>query len=131
SGQLRMIDLPDATDRRNGSFAWSHDGGRLLIDQNSEDAKDRWIYVLAVPGGAPEEVLHEQRKIAGTTTTASALWTSEWQSDGKGIVYVSDIDGRHRLRELSLADRSHKALTLGDWSVVSTAFDGSQFSMSP
>jgi dipeptidyl-peptidase-4 len=129
-GQVRMIDLPDATDRRNGSFAWSPDATRLLIDQNSEDAKDRWIYVLNVAGGAPEEVLHEQRRIAGTTTTASALWTSDWQSDGKGIVYVSDLDGRHRLRELSLADRSNRALTLGEWSVVSTAFDGSQFSMS-
>jgi dipeptidyl-peptidase 4 len=128
---VRMVELPDATDRRNGSFAWSPDSTRLSIDQNSEDARDRWIYALAAPDGAPEEVLHEQRKIAGTTTTASALWTSEWQSDGKGLVYVSDIDGRHRLRELSLADRSNKALTLGDWSVVSTAFDGSQFEMSP
>jgi dipeptidyl-peptidase 4 len=130
-GDIRMVDLPDATDRRNGSFAWSPDGTRLLIDQNSEDARDRWIYVLTVPDGALALALHEERKIAGTTTTASALWTSDWQSDGRGIVYVSDIDGRHRLRELSLPDRANRALTIGDWSVVSTAFDGSQFSMSP
>jgi dipeptidyl-peptidase-4 len=131
-GQVRTIDLPDATDRRNGSFSWSPDGTRLLIDQNSEDARDRWIYVVNVAGGtAAEEVLHEQRPVAGTTTTASALWTSEWQSDGGGIVYVSDIDGRHRLRELTLANRSNKALTLGNWSVVATAFDGNQFSMAP
>lgn len=126
-----MVDLPEATDRRIGSIDWSPDSTRLLIDQNSEDARDRWIYVLNLAGGGPEEVLHEHRKIAGTTTTASALWTSEWQTDGRAIVYVSDIDGWHRIRELSLADRSNKALTTGEWSVVSTAFDGGQFSMSP
>src|SRR4029079_16762996 len=43
-GQVRRLDLPDATDRRNASFNWSPDGTRLLVDQNSEDAKDRWIY---------------------------------------------------------------------------------------
>jgi len=131
TGHLRTIDLPDATDRRNSSFAWSPDAKRLLIDQNSEDARDRWIYIVPIPGGAPEEVLHERRTIAGTTTTASALWTADWQSDGSGIVFVSDIDGRHRLRELSLPDRRNKPLTIGDWSVVSTAFDGGQFSMLP
>ena len=130
-GEMRMVDLPDATDRRNGSFAWSPDSTRLLIDQNSEDARDRWIYVLTVADGTLTLALHEERKIAGTTTTASALWTSDWQSHGKGIVYVSDIDGRHRLRELSFPDRTNRPLTIGDWSVVSAAFDGNQFSMSP
>jgi dipeptidyl-peptidase-4 len=129
-GEMRMVDLPDTTDRRNGSFAWSPDSTRLLIDQNSEDARDRWIYVLTVSEGALALALHEERKIAGTTTTASALWSSDWQSDEKGIVYVSDIDGRHRLRELALPDRIDRPLTVGDWSVVSAAFDGSQFAMS-
>ncbi len=130
-GQVRMLDLPDAADRRNASFNWSPDGTRLLVDQNSEDAKDRWIHVFTLASGSLEEVLHERRPIAGTTTTASALWTSDWQSDGSGIVYVSDIEGRHRLHALTLAGRSGKVLTPGDWSVVATAFDGNQFSMAP
>jgi dipeptidyl-peptidase-4 len=131
SGALRLLDLPDPTDRRISSYQWSPDAQRLLIDQNSEDAKDRWISTTFAENWSTEQLLHERREIAGTTTTASALWTSDWQSDSAGIVFTSDIEDALQLHSLGLVDRTPRFLTPPDWSVVSTAFEGNAFAMSP
>jgi dipeptidyl-peptidase-4 len=131
SGSVRTIDLPDATDRRISSYQWSPDSRKLLIDQNSENARDRWIYSTSVADLSAEELLHERREIAGTTTTASALWTSDWLSDGDGIIFISDIIDSLQLYSLALGDKTPRALTPPGWSVVSTAFDGNAFAMSP
>ena len=60
-----------------------------------------------------KQVWHDHR--ASRTTQ---LWSSEWQSDSRGIVFTADFDGRHHLYELRLGEREPTQLTSGAWSVV-------------
>jgi dipeptidyl-peptidase 4 len=46
-------------------------------------------------------------------------------------VFISDIGGRHHLYSVSLAGGAPKALTAGDWSVVSPGFGGAALTVSP
>jgi dipeptidyl-peptidase 4 len=66
--------------------------------------------------GSVEEFWHDARP-----TRTSAHWVSLWRSDGRGVVFVSDKDGRHHLYSLPLGagpGASPKRLTGGDWSVI-------------
>jgi dipeptidyl-peptidase-4 len=113
-GGLRWIDLDGTRDRWIGSYRWSPDGTALLVDQHSEDAVDRWLYIVAAsPSVPPRELLHERRD-----TRVSWHWTSTWRSDGKAVLFVSDRDGRHRLYALDLNGAGRTLLTPGDWSVL-------------
>ena len=115
-GRTRFIELPDKTDRRIGSIRWSPDGKLLLVDQNSEDAVQRWLYVVQPEDGEVREIWHDGRE-----TRTTRHWASEWHSDGQGVVLVSDTDDRHHLYSLRLGDSKPKQLTFGDWSVVGGA----------
>jgi dipeptidyl-peptidase-4 len=112
-GRVQMVELEEKTDRRIGNYSWSPDGSQLLIDQSSESAIHRWIYIVNPTDASLRELWHDSR--ATRTTT---LWNSGWQSDGQGIFFVSDMDGRHHLYSLPLEVGSPKKLTDGDWSVV-------------
>jgi len=129
-GRPRPIDLPDPTDRRFGSIAWSPDGDSLLVDQTSEDADDRWIYVVRRADGSARELWHSYKPKGGSTTSASELWTSAWQSDGKGIVFISDVEGWLRLYALPLSGGPPRLLAEGDWDVTGAAFEGASLTMS-
>lgn len=113
SGRTRTIALPDDVDRRISGIRWSPDGSLLLVDQNSEDAVDRWLYVVEPTDGSFREIWHDRR-----STRPTRHWASEWRSDGQGVVFVSDVDDRHHLYSLRLGDPAAKRLTEGDWSVV-------------
>lgn len=130
-GRPRPVDLPDPTDRRFGSISWSPDGSHLLVDQTSEDADDRWIYAVRRDDGAARELWHNHKPKGGSTTSASQLWTSHWQSDGKGIVFISDVEGWHRLYALPLAGGTPRPLTEGGWDVTGAAFEGAGLAASP
>jgi dipeptidyl-peptidase-4 len=114
-GHLQTLELPDRSHRRISSFSWSPDGTQLLVDQYSEDTIDRWISVVDVPGGSTREIWHDSRQ-----TRDTQFWASEWQAHGKGIVFVSDMSGRHHLYALALGSRTPVPLTAGEFSVVSS-----------
>ena len=111
-GRLAPIALPAPNERVVNVFAWSPDGTRLLIDQSSMDARDRWISVLMPQDAAIRELWHDRRE------RNSQLPASTWQSDGKGIVLVTDKDGRHHLYALAIDGGQPRQLTSGNWSVV-------------
>lgn len=113
-GQLRRVPFKDPFDRRFTGFAWSPDSSRLLVDQSSENVVHRWLYLVNPADASVEEIWHDARP-----TRTSSHWVSLWRSDGRGIVFVSDKDGRHHLYSLPLgAGASPKRLTEGDWSVI-------------
>jgi dipeptidyl-peptidase-4 len=134
SGRVRTIELGDPTDRRIGSYEWSPEGSRLLVDQSSEDAEHRWIHVVDAADSADismKELWHSQHPKRGSTTSASALWTAVWQRDGQGILFISDIEDRFQLYSLPLSGGKPKPLTPGDWSIVGSAFEGASLNLSP
>jgi len=112
-GRLKRIGLPDTTDRSIASLAWSPDSRHLLVDQFPQSAVHRWIFVVNREEGSIREVWHDERP---TRTTQN--WTSTWSSAGDGIVFLSDIDGRHRLYSLKLGEKTPQLLTPGNWSVI-------------
>lgn len=112
-GRVRLLELGDTKDRRTSSYQWSPDGSYLLVDQNSENAVDRWISIVKPKDGSVREVWHDADEQRTTQ-----LRTSAWQSDGQAILFVADLDGRHRLHALRIGGRTPRQLTSGDWSVV-------------
>ena len=125
-GGLRMIDLPEKTDRRMGNVAWSPDGTRLLVDQHSEDAVHRWMYVVNLADATPREVWHDERE-----TRTTQLWSSEWRGDGEAVIFITDVDDRHHLYSVPATGGKATRLTSGDWSVVSPGFGGASLDVSP
>jgi len=112
-GRLRVLGLADAGDRSISNYSWSPDGKSLLVDRYSQSAVHRWISVVNPEDGSLREVWHDRRD-----TRTTQLWNSIWQSDGQGILFVTDMDGRHHIYELSLEGGRVRRLTQGDWSVV-------------
>ncbi len=111
-GRIAPVALPAPHERVVNAFAWSPDGARLLLDQSSMDARDRWISIVTARDASIRELWHDVRE------RNSQLPASTWQSDGKGIVLVSDKDGRHHLYALASEGGQPRQLTTGSWSVV-------------
>ena len=112
-GSLRRLALPDSVDRRVGGYEWSPDSRQLLVDQSSENVVHRWLTIANAEDATLRELYHDQRD-----TRTSAHWNSKWQSDGKGILLISDLDGRHGIYSLPLAGGTPKRLTDPTWSVI-------------
>jgi dipeptidyl-peptidase 4 len=113
-GRLRRLELAGSSDRRIGSYDWSPDSSQLLVDQSSENVVHRWLYLAKADDGTVSELYHDQRD-----TRTSAHWNSKWQSDGKGILLISDLDGRHAIYSLPLSGGGPpKRLTDIAWSVI-------------
>jgi dipeptidyl-peptidase-4 len=111
-GRLTPVPFPSPHERVVNVFAWSPDGTQLLVDQSSMDARHRWISVVAPQDASIRELWHDVRE------RNSQLPASTWRSDGKGIVLVSDKDGRHHLYFLAIEGGEPRQLTNGNWSVV-------------
>jgi dipeptidyl-peptidase 4 len=124
-GALRMVELDQKTDRRINSYNWSPNGQHLLIDQNSENVVHRWIYVVSAEDATARELWHDSLQ-----TRTTRLGTSDWLSDSSGIVFVADLDDRHRLYSLSLAGGRPTRLTTGEWSVLGGGFGGGPLTVS-
>ena len=47
SGNLNLLDIPSPTANRVAGFSWSQ-SGKLLLDQESDTATDRWLYLSLI-----------------------------------------------------------------------------------
>ena len=113
--------LGDFTHRLVNSYGWAPEGPiRLFVDQVSQDAVHRWLWLFSPEDGALRELWHDERE----TRNSARLTSSRWRSDGAAILFTSDRDGRHHLHSLAVADGTVRQLTEGEWSVVSPAFGG-------
>ena len=109
-GDIDTLDLPDL--RVTNGYVWSGDG-RLLVDQMSMDARDSVAVHLWRRRQVAQGDWHDARPARNSQAPAS-----DWQSDGKGVVFVSDKDGHHHIYALSLDGGAPRQLTQGEWSVV-------------
>ena len=126
SGRSRRVELPEETAALITDYSWSPAPARLLIDQVSEDAVHRWLWVVTPEDVSFKSAWHTKR----WTRNSQRLVSSVWRSDGRAILFTSDLDGRHRLHSVSLEDGSSETLTEGDWSVVATRFGGAPLAVS-
>src|SRR5439155_21376768 len=113
AGGRRRLSLPDSSDRRFGGYEWSPDSTQLLVDQSSENVVHRWLTIANAADGALRELYHDARD-----TRTSAHWNAKWQTDGKGVLLISDLDGRHGIYQLPLAGGTPKRLSDTTWSVI-------------
>ncbi len=102
--RLSMLALPAPSTRRIANFAWSP-RGELLVDQESDDAIDRWLY-LTGPGGTLRPIWHDHR----TSRIYNAI-ASRWHPDGRRVVITGDLDDRYRLYALTPGDSLPRPLT--------------------
>lgn len=105
SGKLDLLDLPDATGNRVVDFSWSSNG-TLLIDRESDTAVERWLHKAHPATDRIEEVWHDNRDTRIYTSIASA-----WHSDGKRVVFLSDLGDRYGLYLLDPGKDSPKLIT--------------------
>ncbi|MGH9336342.1 MAG: DPP IV N-terminal domain-containing protein, partial [Vicinamibacteria bacterium] len=131
SGRPAFLDLPEPNDRRIASYEWSPDGKALLVDESSENAEDRYLYLFDLESGARREIFHSHYAPNGSTTSASTLWTSTFRSDGRAVLFVSDRGGRHHLWSVSIEGGEPVAVTEGEWSTVGAAYEGSGLTLAP
>jgi dipeptidyl-peptidase-4 len=113
AGGQSMLDLPEPTRRSFDGFSWSPRENTLLVDQISEDAEDRWLYLVSAADRRPREIWHDRR-----ATRIYQMVSSRWRGDGAGLLLVGDLDERHRLYSLSVAGGTPVPLTPNDWDVV-------------
>ncbi|MEP7382582.1 MAG: prolyl oligopeptidase family serine peptidase, partial [Gemmatimonadota bacterium] len=102
--RLSMLALPSPSTRRIANVAWSP-RGELLVDQESDDAIDRWLY-LTGPGGTLRLIWHDHR----TSRIYNAI-ASTWHPDGRRVVITGDLDDRYRLYALTPGDSLPRPLT--------------------
>ncbi|MCL4846546.1 MAG: prolyl oligopeptidase family serine peptidase [Acidobacteria bacterium] len=119
-GRVWHVPLPEPEARRNASYAWSPDSRLLLIDRFSEDAVHRWLTLADVTEQSVRDLWHDRRD-----TRTTVYWNSDWQSDGRGVLFISDMEDRHRLYGLPVTGGKATRLTDGDWSVVGAALSTS------
>ena len=104
-GDLKLLDLPNPTANRIVGFSWSPNG-KLLLDQESDSATDRWLHTVDPRDGRLKEIWHDQRETRIYTSIASA-----WHSDGERVVFLSDLGDRYGLYLLNPGQETPKLLT--------------------
>ena len=112
-GVVRFIELLEQTSRGILDYAWSPDGSQLLIDRDSDVAVDRWLHVVGREDLNVRELWHDRGERRGYP-----VFTSFWRTDGRGVLFVGDLDERYRLYSMSLDDEVPTRLTEGEWDVV-------------
>jgi dipeptidyl aminopeptidase/acylaminoacyl peptidase len=94
------------------SYSWSPSGNKILIEDSTEYATKRCLYVCDAEDMATEEVFLEESPLF----TFSWLWSSQWLDDDR-IVLTSDRSGFCHLYSLDLEEKQLKELTSGEWEV--------------
>ena len=105
NGDLKLLDLPGPTVNRVAGFSWSPNG-KLLLDQESDSATDRWLFTIDPIDGRLQKIWHDYRETRIYTSIASA-----WHSDGERVVFLSDLGDRYGLYLLTPGQETPKLLT--------------------
>ena len=116
SGNVAYLDLPNPSANQIIDFNWSKNGS-LLIDVASDTAVERKLFVVAQGESQPREIWKGVR--------ASRMYTSfgsNWHSDGKRVIFLSDIADRYGLYLIdpSSSEPSPKLLTDPSYDVLSS-----------
>jgi dipeptidyl-peptidase-4 len=114
-GDIRSVPLTSAH-RLIENYRWSPDGLYLLVDQSSFDGVNRSIHLIA-----PEDMLVQQLWHDVRATRTAPLWDSAWQSDGDGILFITNVDGWYHLYVKPIGGVETQLLTPGNFSVVAAA----------
>ena len=114
SGDLKLLDLPSPTANRIVGFSWSPNG-KLLLDQESDSATDRWLHTVDPMDGRLKEIWHDHRETRIYTSIASA-----WHSDGERVVFLSDLGDRYGLYLLTPGEETPNLLTNKSFDVTGT-----------
>lgn len=101
---LQWLALPDGADHRVVTLEWSP-GGQLLVDQESDDAINRWLH-LASANGSLQRIWHDSRDTRVYNDIAST-----WHPDGKRVIMTSDLGDRYQLYALTPGDSAPTPLT--------------------
>jgi dipeptidyl-peptidase-4 len=94
------------------SSSWSPSGQKILLEESTDFANKRAIYVCDAESLSMERVFLEESPLF----TFSWLWRSQWLDDGR-IVLTSDRSGFCHLYSLDLAENKLTQLTSGGWEV--------------
>jgi dipeptidyl-peptidase-4 len=94
------------------SYSWSPSGKRILLEEATEYAGKRSLYVCESEGMTLDEVFLEESPLF----TFSWMWSSQWLDDDV-IVLTSDMSGYCHLYSLDLKDKKFVQLTSGEWEV--------------
>ena len=105
NSDLKLLDLPGPTVNRVVGFSWSPNG-KLLLDQESDLATDRWLFTIDPTNGRLQKIWHDYRETRIYTSIASA-----WHSDGERVVFLSDLGDRYGLYLLTPGQETPKLLT--------------------
>ena len=105
NSDLKLLDLPGPTVNRVVGFSWSPNG-KLLLDQESDSATDRWLFTIDPTNGRLQKIWHDYRETRIYTSIASA-----WHSDGERVVFLSDLGDRYGLYLLTPGQETPKLLT--------------------
>ena len=114
NGDLKLLDLSSPTANRIVGFSWSPNG-KLLLDQESDSATDRWLHTVDPRDGRLKEIWHDHRETRIYTSIASA-----WHSDGERVVFLSDLGDRYGLYLLTPGEKTPNLLTNKSFDVTGT-----------
>ncbi len=95
------------------SYSWSPSAKKILLEESTEFAGKRCIYVCDAKNPAAEEVISEESPLF----TFSWLWSSQWLDDDR-IILTSDRSGFCHLYSLDLRSKNLEQLTSGEWEVL-------------
>lgn len=87
-----FFDLPEPNARSILDLEWAPRGDRLLIQMDSDDAEDRWLYVADAGDLSVREISHDRRD-----RRIYSMFEAEWSADGREIFYISDADKHYRI----------------------------------
>ena len=94
------------------SYSWSPSGKKILIEECTQYASKRSLYVCDAENMILKEVFLEESPLF----TFSWMWNSQWLDDDH-IVLTSDRSGFCHLYSLDIKDRQIEQLTSGKWEV--------------
>ena len=92
---------------------WSPDGQQLLVDQHSENAVHRWLWLVRAADASVRSLWHDERD-----TRMGTHWSSAWRGTARGFCSSPTSTAGTASYSLATAGGEPKRLTDGDWSVI-------------
>ena len=112
-GEVKFVDLPEKNSRSILSYEWSPDSASLLVEQDTDVAMDRWLYVVKADDRSTRQLWHDQRE-----RRIYPAFASTWRSDGQAVLFISDTSDQYRLASIPAAGGTPKMLTSGAYDVA-------------